>query len=330
MGRRAKIRAGKIEAMQILRHHRDVPLELRGGVAVLGNFDGVHLGHQAVFARAAAIARRRAAPLVAVTFEPHPRSFFRPGDPPFRLTPFRNKAHHIEALGIDLLLVLHFDEAFSHLTAEEFVGEFLVGGLAATHIVVGYDFVFGHGRGGTTVFLQSAGGRHGFEVTVVEPIGASDQVIYSSTRIREHLAGGRPAEAAALLGRPYEIEGRVVRGNAMGHELGYPTANTGLGEYLPPAFGIYAVRVGVERSGALVWHDGVASFGVRPTFGADGEPVLEAHLFDFTGDLYGLHLRLQLIAWIRPELKFDGVEPLRAQIADDCRVARQLLDKAPS
>ncbi len=330
MGRRVNFRAGKIEAMQILRHHQDVPLELRGGVAVLGNFDGVHRGHQAVFARAAAIARQRAAPLVAVTFEPHPRSYFRPQDPPFRLTPFRNKAHHIEELGVDLLLVLHFDEAFSRIAAEEFVSDILVGGLGATHIVVGYDFVFGHGRGGNTVFLQSAGGRFGFEVTVVEPIGASDQVIYSSTRIRGHLAGGQPAEAAALLGRPFEIEGRVTRGNAIGHELGYPTANIGLGEYLPPALGIYAVRVGVERSGALTWHDGVASFGVRPTFGEDDEPVLEAHLFDFTGDLYGQHLRLQLIAYIRAELKFDGAEPLRAQIADDCRAARQLLEEAPS
>jgi riboflavin kinase/FMN adenylyltransferase len=296
---------------------------------VLGNFDGVHRGHQAVFARAAAIARQRAAPLVAVTFEPHPRSYFRPRDPPFRLTPFRNKAHHIEALGIDLLLVLHFDDAFSRLSAEDFVGDILVRGLAVTHVVVGYDFVFGHGRGGTTVFLQSAAGRSGFEVTVVEPIGASDQEIYSSTRIREHLAAGRPVEAAALLGRPFEIEGRVGHGAAMGHELGYPTANISLGEYLPPALGIYAVRVGVERPDVLTWHDGVASFGVRPTFGEDEEPVLEAYLFDFTGDLYGLHLRLQLIAYIRPELKFDGAEPLRAQIADDCRVAKQLLEEAP-
>lgn len=316
--------------MQILRHHQDVPPDLRGGIAVLGNFDGVHLGHQAVFARARAIAEKAGAPLVAVTFEPHPRSHFRPGDEPFRLTPFRNKAHHIEELGIDLLLVLHFDDAFSRVSAADFVTEILVGGLGASHVVVGYDFVFGHHRGGNTVFLQSAGEENGFAVVVIEPIGASDQDIYSSTRIREHLAAGRPAAAAALLGRPFEIEGRVGHGAAIGRELGYPTANMALGEYLRPALGIYAVRVGVETPDSLTWYDGAASFGVRPTFGMDEEPVLEAFLFDYSGDLYGLHLRMQLIDYIRPELKFDGMEPLKAQIAEDCRVARRILAEAPS
>ena len=315
--------------MHILRHHQDTPPELKGGVAVLGNFDGVHLGHQEVFARAREIAKRAGAPLVAVTFEPHPRSFFRPGDEPFRLTPLRNKAHHIAGLGVDLLMVLHFDEALSTLEAGEFVTEILVGGLAASHVVVGYDFVFGHKRSGNTVFLLSAGQRNGFEVTVVEPIGASDQDIYSSTRIREHLAAGRPVAAAALLGRPFEVEGRVGHGNAHGHELGYPTANLGLGEYLRPALGIYAVRVGVETPDALTWYGGAASYGVRPTFGVDEEPVLEAFLFDFSGNLYGLYLRLQLIDYIRPELKFDGVEPLKAQIAEDCIAARQILESWP-
>jgi len=314
--------------MQILRHYEDIPANKRGGVAVLGNFDGVHRGHQAVIARARDIAQGSGAPLVTVTFEPHPRSYFRPHDPPFRLTPFRNKAHHIEELGVDLLLVLHFDEAMHNMTAADFVTDVLVTGLGASHVVVGYDFVFGHNRAGDTAFLAASGARNGFGVTVVEPVGADGEGIYSSTQIRDHLRAGRPAEAAALLGRPFEFEGRVGHGNAMGRDLGYPTANLSFGEYLRPAYGIYAVRVGIEQPDALTWHDGVASFGIRPTIGEDEEPVLEAYIFDFSDDLYGLHLRVQLIDYIRPEIKFDGLEALTAQIDDDCRAARDILARA--
>lgn len=313
--------------MQILRHYADVPDALRGGVAVLGNFDGVHRGHQAVFDQAKAITAKSGAPLVAVTFEPHPRSFFRPNDPPFRLTPFRNKSHHLEALEIDLLLVLHFDETLHHMTAEDFVAEVLVAGLDVRHVVVGYDFVFGHNRGGDTDFLRRAGEGTGFGVTIVEPVSAPGDQIYSSTRIRDHLRAGRPAEAAALLGRPFEFEGRVMHGNALGRDLGYPTANLTFGEYLQPAYGIYAVRVGIEEEDGPRWLDGVASFGIRPTIGEDEEPILEAYIFDFSGDLYGKHLRVQLIDYIRPEIKFDGLEALTAQIEDDCRVAREILER---
>lgn len=316
--------------MQIFRHYDDIPADLRDGVAVLGNFDGVHLGHQAVFARGRAIAGKAGVPLVAVTFEPHPRSFFRPDDPPFRLTPFRNKAHHLEELGVELLLVLHFDEAMHNMTAGDFVARVLAGGLQARHVVVGYDFVFGHNRAGDTAFLEKAGADGGFGVTVVAPVAGDGGAIYSSTQIRNHLRSSRPAEAAALLGRPFEFEGRVGHGNAMGRDLGYPTANLGFGEYLEPAYGIYAVRVGIERADTLTWYDGVASFGIRPTIGEDEEPVLEAYIFDFSGDLYGLHLRVQLIDYIRPEIKFDGLEALTAQIEDDCRVARGILDRAAS
>jgi riboflavin kinase/FMN adenylyltransferase len=314
--------------MQILRHYEDVPEALKGGVAVLGNFDGVHRGHQAVFAAGDAIAVNAGVPLVAVTFEPHPRSFFRPDDPPFRLTPFRNKSHHIEALGVDLLLVLHFDEGLHHVTADEFVSAVLVEGLGVSHVVVGYDFVFGYNRGGDTDFLRQAGEENGFGVTVVEPVSAPGSEIYSSTRIRDHLRAGRPAEAATLLGRPFEFEGRVMHGNALGRDLGYPTANLTFGEYLRPAYGIYAVRVGMDEEDGLEWHDGVASFGIRPTIGEDEEPVLEAYIFDFSGDLYGKHLRVQLIDYLRPEIKFDGLEALTAQIEEDCTTAREILRKA--
>jgi len=311
--------------MQILRHYEDVPADLQGGAAVLGNFDGVHRGHQAVFARTRDIARGAGVPLVAVTFEPHPRSYFRPQDPPFRLTPFRNKAHHIENLGVDLLMVLHFDETMHRMTAEAFVKDVLVEGLCVSHVVVGYDFVFGHNRAGNTAYLASMGAQCGFGVTIVEPVTSVNNGVYSSTLIRDHLRAGRPAEAAVLLGRPFEFEGRVGHGNAMGRDLGYPTANLSFGEYLRPAFGIYAVRVGIERPDRLTWYDGVASFGIRPTIGKDEDPVLEAYIFDFSGDLYSLHLRIQLIEYIRPEAKFDDLDALAAQIEDDCRVARGIL-----
>ncbi len=314
--------------MQILRHYGDVPDGLRGGIAVLGNFDGVHRGHQAVFARAAKLAARHGAPLVAVTFEPHPRSYFRPDDPPFRLTPFRNKAHHLGALGVDLLLVLHFDDALHHMTAGAFVDEVLAAGLGVRHVVVGYDFVFGHNRVGDTVFLRKAGRKAGFDVTIVEPVTTDGNEIYSSTRIRDYLREAQPAKAAALLGRPFEFEGRVMHGSALGRDLGYPTANLSFGEYLRPAYGIYAVRVGIEEPDGPVWHDGVASFGIRPTIGADVEPVLEAYIFDFAGDLYGRHLRVQLIDYIRPEAKFDGLDALREQIDRDCEEARRILSRA--
>lgn len=314
--------------MQILRHYTDVPETLRGGVAVLGNFDGVHRGHQAVFEMARGIASKSGVPLVAVTFEPHPRSFFRPDEAPFRLTPFRNKSHHLETLDIDLLMVLHFDEALHLMPAEDFVAEVLVKGLGVSHVVVGYDFVFGHNRGGNTDFLRRAGAENRFDVTIVEPVSAADDQVYSSTRIRDHLRAGRPAEAAVLLGRPFEFEGRVMHGNALGRDLGFPTANLTFGEYLQPAYGIYAVRVGIEGEDGPQWHDGVASFGIRPTIGEDEEPILEAYIFDFSGDLYGKHLRVQLIDYLRPEIKFDGLEALTAQIEDDCRVAREILRKA--
>jgi riboflavin kinase/FMN adenylyltransferase len=215
-----------------------------------------------------------------------------------------------------------------NVTANDFVANVLVEGLGVSHVVVGYDFVFGHNRGGDTEFLRRAGNDGGFGVTIVEPVSAPGEQIYSSTRIRDHLRAGRPADAAVLLGRPFEFEGRVMHGNALGRDLGYPTANLTFGEYLQPAYGIYAVRVGIEEEDGPQWHDGVASFGIRPTIGEDEEPILEAYIFDFSGDLYGKHLRVQLIDYIRPEIKFDGLEALTAQIEDDCRVAREILGKA--
>lgn len=310
--------------MQIIRELENIPETLRGGVVVLGNFDGVHRGHQAVIGCGDDLARAANASLVVLTLEPHPRSFFRPHDPPFRLTPFHNKAHHIEALGVDALIALTFDETMSLLSGEDFIQRVIVEGLGARHIVIGQDFRFGHQRSGDTALLETLGDNGGYAVTTVEPVASADAEIYSSTHIREQLEHGKPGHAAAMLGRPFEIEGKVEHGDKRGRTLGFPTANIDIGDYIRPARGVYAVRAGLEEAGGMRWIDGVANFGNRPTIGGDSI-LLEVHLFDFEGDLYGKILRIALIEYLRPEVKFDGLDALRAQIADDGAAARRVL-----
>lgn len=310
--------------MLIYRHTTDLPAAIRGCAVALGNFDGVHLGHRAVIETARQAARALEVPAAVLTFEPHPRSLFRPDDPPFRLTPWRIKARLIEALGVDALFDVHFDEAFSRLTAEEFVQQVLVDGLEARHVVAGYDFVFGHRRGGDMHFLADAGQRHGFAVTEVRPVAGPDQTVYSSTRVRQHLQAGEVAQAAAILGHDWEIEGRVEHGDKRGRTIGFPTANVELGTYQRPCLGVYAVLAGVDEGGATVWHKGVANIGRRPTVGGVTER-LEAHLFDFDGDLYGRHLRIRLCHFIRAEMKFDSFQALKDQIVADSARARALL-----
>ena len=231
--------------MRVFRH-TSATGDARGAVVAAGNFDGVHLGHQAVLAEGKALAKRLQAPLAVLTFEPHPRAVFQPGLPPFRLTPFRAKSLVLDSLGVDLLFTLHFDQAFAQKSAEDFVADILVAGLGAKAVVVGYDFVFGHKRRGTADLLKAEGAKRGFDVQVVSPVAAAGGTAYSSTQIREHLVAGRPREAAALLGRPWEIDGRVDVGDKLGRTIGFPTANIALVDYLRPAPGVYAVRAGVE------------------------------------------------------------------------------------
>lgn len=307
--------------LEILRHPTGLAAECRGAVAAIGNFDGVHLGHQALIDAARRRAGAEGARLAVVTFEPHPRRVFRPDDPPFRLTPFRVKARVIEGLGVELLFALHFDLEFSKKTAEQFVKEILVDGLGVRGVAVGSDFVFGHGRGGDAAHLREMGGRFGFGVTEIGPV-AHEGELYSSTRIRELLVQGRPRQAAILLGREWEIDGRVEHGDERGRLIGFPTANLHLDDYLRPAPGVYAVRVCVEDSAG--WLPAVANFGRRPTF-AGQDLRLEVHLLDFAGDLYGRHLRVILVEHIRSERKFEGIESLKAQIARDCGDARRIL-----
>jgi riboflavin kinase / FMN adenylyltransferase len=296
----------------------------RGAVVAVGNFDGVHLGHQAVIGAANEAARAAGAPFAVLTFEPHPRTVFQPGAPPFRLTPFRAKSRALEALGVDYLFTLHFDLDFAKKSAEEFVSEALVTALGVKAVVVGYDFVFGNKRRGTPDLLEAEGARHGFAVEVIAPVAAAGGVVYSSTQIREHLVAGRTREAAALLGRPWEIEGRVETGDRLGRTIGFPTANIELADYLRPAAGVYAVRAAFDDGAAPRWFDGAANLGWRPTVGGK-DLRLEAHLFDFDGDLYGKHLRVALIERLRAEQRFDGLDALKAQIAADCQKARAIL-----
>ena len=308
--------------MRIIRHWDETAARL-GAVLALGNFDGVHLGHRAVIAAAQAEAARLGAPAGVLTFEPHPRQLFRPGDPPFRLTPFRIKARLMGEMGLDVLYALPFDRVFSERSAGSFVDDVLVGGFGVRHVVAGEDFVFGHGRGGSMELLAARGAELGFGVTATGPV-MQDGAVISSSRIRRLLADGAPAAAARLLGRPWEIEGRVEHGHRRGRTIGFPTANIALGDCLRPAVGVYAVEARLDAPDVPTWK-GVANFGRRPT--VDGTSLwLEVHLFDYAGDLYGRHLRVGLREYLRGERKFDGLAALTAQIAEDAAQARTLLE----
>lgn len=313
--------------MRIFRHFNGLPDDVRGAVVAVGNFDGVHLGHQAVIGEAGRIAQSGGLPWAVLTFEPHPTALFRPNTEPFRLTPFRAKARRIAALGVNALIVLRFDRKFASLEAEQFVGRVLVDGLAARHVVSGYDFAFGRGRQGDCAMLLRKGAELGFDFTSLQAVADEGGGALSSTRARQCLKDGDPRAAAEILGRPFEIEGRVRTGDRRGRTIGFPTANLGLGTILRPAAGVYAVRVALPGTGE--WRPGVANLGRRPTFGGAEDLSLETHLFDFSGDLYGKMLRVALVEYLRPEKKFDGIESLKAQIAQDGDRARRLLAAAP-
>lgn len=309
--------------MRLFRHFAELPSAVRGGVVALGNFDGVHLGHQAVIGAALELAKELGAPAGVMTFEPHPRSVFVPDQPPFRLTPFRIKARLIEALSVDFLLMQHFDKAFAAHTAEDFIDEVLIKGLGARGVVVGYDFCFGKGRVGSVEMLR---GRTEFQTIAIDAQTGPDGQVYSSNLIRQSLLDGKPDMAARLLGRPWEIEGRVETGDQRGRTIGFPTANLHLADYMRPVKGVYAVRAGIDHGSDTIWHDGVANLGSRPTFDKQ-DVILEAHLFNFDGDIYGRHLRVALAGYIRAERKFDGLPALKAQIAEDCDTARAILSE---
>jgi len=300
-----------------------LPPHLAGGIVALGNFDGFHLGHQAVVGRAIAVARAAGKPAIVATFDPHPVQLFRPDVAPFRLSTLDQRERLFGAAGADAMLVFRFDAALAALTAEEFIVRCLVAAAQIGGVVTGEDFTFGKAKGGNVTLLAAMGRQHGFSVETVGPVSLDGRTI-SSSRIRDMLVNGQPREAARLLTRPWAIEGVVTHGAKLGRTIGFPTANIDLDGYLRPAYGIYAVR-GHLPDGRV--YDGAANLGIRPSFEPPKE-LLEPFFFDFSGDLYGQRIEVELIDYLRPEAKFDSLEALTAQMGADCALARALLQAA--
>jgi riboflavin kinase/FMN adenylyltransferase len=312
--------------MQVIAGHSPVPEIWWGAVIAIGNFDGVHRGHQALLARAAAEAKRLGKPWGVVSFEPHPRSYFKPDEPVFRLTPEPLKARLVAALGASFMVVLPFDRALSELGADEFVTRHLVERLDIAHVVTGYDFHFGRGRKGSPATMTELGGRLGFGVTIVEQVtdDGDQRSPFSSSSIRQALRHGHVEAAARELGYHWSVLGEVVRGDQRGRTIGFPTINIILEKGADPFRGIYAVRVRDSAKPGVPHWPGAGYFGDRPTFDT-GRTFLEVHLIGFDGDLYGRHMLVEFISLIRPDKRFASVDELVAQMTVDCRSAQTAL-----
>ena len=302
--------------------HRDpMPEALRGAVLALGNFDGFHLGHQAVVSEAVNWAKSEGRPAIVATFDPHPVRHFAPHVPPFRLTTLDQRQELFAAAGADAMLVFHFDGELASMSADSFVADLLCRHIGAAGVVTGEDFSFGARRGGNVAVLRDVGANHGMAARAVGPVKVDGQVV-SSSRIRDLLKAGDCEAAAALLTRPFAIRGEVIHGDKRGRTIGYPTANLDMGTYLRPRYGIYAVRGRVVATGEPL--QGAANLGVRPTFDPPRE-LLEPFFFDFAGDLYGQQIEVELRHFLRPEAKFADMPTLVAQMEADCVHARDLL-----
>jgi riboflavin kinase/FMN adenylyltransferase len=310
--------------MERLTSDRPVPEALRGAVVALGNFDGFHQGHRAVVRRARVIATEEGRPLIVATFSPHPSRIFNPDAPFFRLTTLEQRERLFAAAGADAMLVFHFTRELAAVSADSFITDWLTGRIGAAVVVTGQDFTFGKGRTGSVAALQRRGSALGLRAEAVGPVSDAEGPI-SSSRIREALQNGDCETATRLLTRPFSIEGVVQHGDKLGRSIGYPTANIPFDRYLRPAFGIYAVR-GHLADGRVL--DGAANLGLRPTFDPPKE-LFEPHFFDFSGDLYGQTIEVDLIHYIRPEAKFDSIDALIARIEADCVEAKRVLAANP-
>lgn len=299
-----------------------LPESYRNGVIAIGNFDGVHRGHQVVLQTALELARTKNKPALVYTFEPHPRTFFNPESPVDRLTPAAEKAKILELLGFDAVVEQNFNSAFAHLNAEEFINRIVVDGFSASTIVTGSDFHFGSKRSGNPEYLLEASKKRGFEVIQVPPFCDENSITISSSRIRQLLSKGNVEEAAKLLGYRYTVTSRIIHGAKLGRTLGFPTANMALPEQTELAFGIYAVRLR-RNNGEL--YDGVASFGKRPTVEGNGKPLLETFLFSFNDNLYEEIAAISFYSYLRAEKKFDGVDALVEQMNRDKEKAQEIL-----
>lgn len=300
-----------------------MPERFLGSAAAIGNFDGLHLGHRSVIDLARSAANSDGAPLGVVTFEPHPRQYFRPSDPPFRLTPADSKARLLKDLGVDVLFEIDFRRSLSQLSSEEFSKSVISERLGLSLAVIGEDFKYGRGRSGSAVTLVSEGKRLGFGVAVAPILDRKGSEL-SSTAVRSALSDGRPGDAAKMLGRPHCIEGDVRKGARRGRELGFPTANLALDGLHPPKPGVYSVMADILSGAHEGRHKGVASIGTNPTFGA--HPLsLEVYLFNFEGDIYGQRMSVGLVEYLRPEIEFRTVEALVSKMGEDCEAAHESL-----
>ncbi|MEM7075824.1 MAG: bifunctional riboflavin kinase/FAD synthetase [Pseudomonadota bacterium] len=309
--------------MRIIRDYSFVDPADRGASAAIGNFDGVHIGHQKVIDLARTTGHAINAPLGVLTFEPHPREYFAPGAPAFRLMSREARANRLEKLGVERLYELNFNAAMSALSPEDFARDVVAEGLGLSHVVVGADFCFGKGRAGTAEHLEEFGRTMGFGVTISSLLETGSRQV-SSTEIRRALHEGHPRDAAAMLGHWHRIDGPVLSGDQRGRDLGYPTANMSIAGLHPPKFGVYAVLVDVLEGPHSGQYQGAASLGIRPMF--RGEiPNIETYLFDFSGDLYGVELSVALVAYLRPEQTFDTLDAFIAQMDADCTRARSIL-----
>lgn len=309
--------------MRIIRDTHFIDPNDRGAAAAIGNFDGVHLGHQAVIDLTRKAAADAGTPLGIMTFEPHPRSYFSNDSNPFRLMNAEARAHRLEKLGVEKLYEVPFNDALASLSARDFAQTIIADQLGLKHVVVGADFCFGQGRKGNAKTLADMGAEMGFGVTIAPMMQVGDADI-SSTAIRQALSDGRPADAAKMLGHWHRLENIVIRGDQRGRDLGYPTANMSIDGLHPPKFGVYAVKIDVRDGPHAGSYNGAASIGVRPMFG-ENRPNCETFIFDFKGDLYGTTVSVALVAYLRPELQFVGLEPLIIQMDADCVTAREIL-----
>ena len=300
---------------------KNLPADERGAAVALGNFDGVHRGHQQVIAQAAKAALADKTPLGVITFDPHPRRLFRPTEPAFKLMTHGQQARALGGLGVDLLYLLPFDFEMASFGDREFVEKVLVEGLGVKHVAAGFDISFGRGRSGSADLLRTYGAEYGFTVSIADPVASRDGDKFSSTAVRDALRDGQPDQAARILGRPFAIEGVVRRGQQLGRQLGFPTANVEVEDYVVPKLGVYATRTRLPDGREV---PGVANLGNNPTTGMV-ETRLETWLFDFDEDLYGQIIETDLIAFLRPELKFESLELMIEQIHRDEQAARAIV-----
>lgn len=303
--------------MKIFKSLQSLPQDAQGTVIAIGNFDGVHRGHQMVLARAKAMATKLGKPLGLLTFEPHPRRLFRPDDPPFRITPADLKAERLAQSGVDILYALDFNWDFASQSPEDFIKTVMSEGIKPAHIIVGYDFCFGQLRKGAPQDFKAAG----FDTTIIEEIAEDDEKL-SSSRIRQCLRHGKLVEANHLLGWEWEIRGCVVKGDQRGRELGYPTANVPLGDTTHPAYGVYATLAKLE--GEDIWRPSATNIGIRPMFEAP-EALVETFIFDFDSEIYGQTIQVKPVKRLRGEAKFDSLDDLIVQMEKDCAQARDIL-----